>query len=115
MNEISEEKNLSIPRILRANTYFWRPGGSAANRRSNEANRLSEVARWCERLGLEVERKSGEVIATSEDGEIEVYFSYTESCKNVYRHFQVTRFGRRSNIIGLARWAWEVQNINLTK
>lgn len=35
---------------------------------------------------------------------IEVSFSYKESCRNIYKHFSVTRNGKSSNITGLKKF-----------
>jgi hypothetical protein len=42
----------SIPDIVSANTYFWSPGGSASNRRSNERRRTQEGIDWLETNGF---------------------------------------------------------------
>lgn len=84
------------PHIVTANTYFWRPAGTADGRRANEERRQTEVAAWLRSLGFEVVR-SGDVVRGSR-GEIAVEFYYRESTANVYKSFAVTRDGRRSNI-----------------
>jgi hypothetical protein len=43
------------PKIVTANTYFWRPGGRAKDRRRNEALRINEVKAWLESKGFSVE------------------------------------------------------------
>ena len=82
--------DVQIPSILTANVYFWSPGGSASQRRRNEERRRAEIENF---------------LAAARVGELEnvvVEWNYSESCKNVYRHFRVYRNGKKSNIKGLA-------------
>lgn len=69
----SERPAIVIPEIMTANTYYWRPGSSASQRRSNEARRAAEVRRFLEARG-------GQGLAVG----LEVHFEYSESCHNVY-------------------------------
>ncbi len=82
----------SIPEILTANTYFWRPSGSASGRRSNEAQRNGEVKSF-----IEANREALDAAG------IEINFSYSETCQNVYKRCQITRNGRRSNITAVRK------------
>jgi hypothetical protein len=94
---------ISEPAILTANTYFWSPASSASSRRGNESRHLREVAEWFEGLGMTVTEHSGAVEGSV--GEITARFSYSESCRNVYRSLSITRGGRRSNITALRKLA----------
>jgi|ERR1044072_8806329 hypothetical protein len=91
----------TMPDILTANTYFWHPSGSASGRRYNENKRVSEVREFFASLGFVVTDSSDGIKAAS--GEIEAYFSYSESCKNVYKRFEVYRNGKRSNITAIRK------------
>lgn len=92
--------NVQIPSILTANTYFWTPSTNASDRRKNEEKKLNEVASFFETLGFEVSN-TDRVIAKKD--ELEVVFSYSESCKNVYKHLSVTRNGKNSNITAIKK------------
>ena len=52
-----------VPDILKANVYFWRPGGSASWRRSNEERRNSELAGFMRNNKPEAEKKLNEMFA----------------------------------------------------
>lgn len=95
------------PSILTANTYFWKPGCSADNRRRNEARNAATVAAHLTALGFAVETGSGFANGTLQTakGEIAVRFSYSESCANVYKSLTVTRAGKNSNITTLRKIA----------
>lgn len=97
----------SEPEILTANTYFWHSGGSASHRRSNEERRKQEVAQFFRQIGLvDVSIQGDEVTARTHGNckeQLEVCFSYSESCRNVYKHLSVTRDGRNSNITALRK------------
>lgn len=82
----------SIPEILTANTYFWSPSNSASGRRSNEARRNGEVERFI------AQNK-----AALEAAGVEINFSYSESCHNVYKNCTITRNGKRSNITAVRK------------
>jgi len=82
----------NIPEILTANTYFWSPGGSASSRRSNEKRRNGEVAHF-------IAANQGDLNAAG----IEIDFSYSESCRNVYKTCKITRNGKRSNITAVRK------------
>lgn len=87
----------NLPQILTANTYYWSPASSAASRRRNEERRHAEVADFLTDLGFEFNGK------TWTKGELEVNFEYSESCRNVYKHFQVWRNGKKSNITAIKK------------
>lgn len=91
------------PAILTAGCFFWSPAGSASGRRRNEERRQAEVAVWLSSLGFNVER-SGDSVCASGHG-LEIRFSYSETCHNVYRRLEVTRAGRRSNIAAIRKVA----------
>ena len=97
-------KQVNIPYIVTANTYFWAPGAAAGIRRSNEDCRKREVARWLESIGFDVREKDIDTIKgvlKDDHGVVEVEFHYSESARNVYKHFRVWRNGGKSNIKGL--------------
>ena len=97
-------KQISIPKVVTANTYFWTPGAVANIRRSNEEKRLREVADWLKQMGFDTAKKNIDtILGILEDkhGTIEVEFHYSESARNVYKHFRVRRNGQNSNIKGL--------------
>lgn len=84
---------VTIPAILEANTYFWRPASSASGRRSSEKRRLKEIesfADLCMHIlpGFSIE------------------FAYEETCKRVYKKFIVKRLikgneWKKSNLLAL--------------
>jgi len=93
-------KEVNIPAIVTANTYFWRPAGRASDRRANEQRHRETVERFLEEI-------KNVPMACS--------FDYSESCKNVYKTFSVYRpDGRKSNITGLISEARKV-GIELVK
>ena len=87
------KRQVEIPDILEANTYFWKPASNASGRRRNEQRRLTEVETW-----LESNAK------TLQDGGFEVGFTYEESVKNVYKRLVIYRNGKRSNLLALKNW-----------
>ena len=90
--EITSATTIVLPDILTANTYYWRPGSSASQRRSNEQRRAAEVQRFLETHAAALER-----------GGITVEFTYDESCKNVYKHLAVYQHGVRKDIRALKK------------
>lgn len=88
----SQTTDITLPEILTANTYYWRPGSSASSRRSNERRHVATVQRFLD--------THAEALAAAG---IEVSFSYSESCNNVYKRFEVTRNGKRSNITAIKK------------
>lgn len=84
------------PKILTANTFYWRPGSSANQRRNNEKCKLKEVKEFLESLGFETTEDSENVHGKKDN--IEVHFHYSESCRNVYKRFKVFKDGKKSNI-----------------
>lgn len=81
-----------IPAIMTANTYYWSPASHASCRRSNEARRNGEVAAFIE--------ANAEALGAAG---IEIDFSYSESCNNVYKTCHITRNGKRSNITAVRK------------
>jgi hypothetical protein len=47
----------------------------------------------------------------SENERVEVKFDYNETCNHVYKHFSVTRNGKKSNIVGLRKHLSDPDNI----
>lgn len=92
----------SEPEILTANCFHWRSFGVASSRRSAENRRQTQAGEWLEKAGLKVSYSGNSVSAVGEG--IEVEFSYSESCNNVYKSFSVYRHGKKSNIKGLRGW-----------
>lgn len=45
----------NAPAILTENTYFWKPGANAIQRRNNEEMQKEDILRWFEKEGFEVE------------------------------------------------------------
>lgn len=92
---VAQEKTMSentIPTIMTANTYFWKPSMSASGRRSNEDRRNREVAEFI----------SANKAALDAAG-IVIDFEYSESCRNVYKQCSITRNGKRSNITAVRK------------
>jgi hypothetical protein len=87
-----ETTTIEIPAIMTANTYFWRPGSSASQRRANEKRYAAEVQAFLDR--------HAEALAAAG---ISVEFSYWESCNHVYKRLEIYRNGKRSNIRALKK------------
>lgn len=98
---MSAQDQVSEPSILTANTYFWSAGDSASDRRRNESRNLTNVANFFKSIGMNV-KESGDKVVGEKDCVVAV-FSYSESCKNVYKHLSVTRDGKCSNITSLRK------------
>jgi hypothetical protein len=97
----AKKKEVTIPNILTANTYFWSPCSRSGGRRLSEERRQAEVASFLESIGFEVERSGDNVNGEGYFegiGSVEVSFYYYESCSNVYKTLQICRDGKRSNI-----------------
>ena len=92
-------KRVAIPDIITANTYFWRPGAAAAQRRSNERRRQHEACAFFAELGLKIKHEGDNVFGF--DDNVWLHFYYSESAKHVYKKFRVEINGRRSNLKGL--------------
>lgn len=90
-----------IPTILTANTFFWTPSASANGRRSNEQKRQDEVKAFFEYIGLETEVNGDSV--TGKNAEIEATFTYSESCKNVYKNLTIYKNGKKPNISAIKK------------
>lgn len=102
MNATITSTTVEIPSILTAKTYFWSPAGNAAGRRSNEQRRLAEVENFLTSAGFANVSNDGETV-TGERDEIVVKFSYRESCHNIYKHLEILRDGKRSNITAIKK------------
>ena len=89
-------KSINVPTIISANTFLWSPSSAASSRRSNEARRRAEIESFL--IEFELHKENG----CFTHGTVEVRFCYSESCKNVYKSFEVFRAGKKSNIKGLA-------------
>lgn len=83
---------IQLPEILTANTYFWRPGSSASQRRWNEKRRIAEVQAFLDRHA-----------ATLAAAGITVEFSYKESCNHVYKHVAIYQNGVKKDIRALKK------------
>ncbi|EJF08890.1 hypothetical protein [Pontibacter sp. BAB1700] len=94
---------IQFPDILTANTYRWGSSAHASGRRYNERKRQMEVSSFFEKLGFRVTLGEDSLKATID--KIEVYFTYYETCKNVYKTFTVYRDGKKSNITVLRKYA----------
>lgn len=79
--------NIQEPSILTANCFNWLTSNIASSRRYSEEKRIKEVANYLRKIGFTVEEGVRELKATT--GEINVTFSYEESCKNVYKSLSV--------------------------
>ena len=88
----TETTTIELPAILTANTYFWTPGGSASQRRSNERRRADEVQCFLDANAAAIQAAG-----------IEVDFSYSESCNNVYKSVAVYQNGEKKTIRALKK------------
>jgi len=102
-------KLIQIPKIIQSNTYFWNGSGNASSRRANEEKKLNEVFLWLNSMGFAVKQSNDSIEGTL--GEVEVKFSYSESCKNVYKKFTVYRKNKKSNI---KRLIAEMKKVGIT-
>jgi len=98
---INKMTTIQIPSIFTANTYFWSSASNASSRRRNEDRRQDEAVELFQALGMEVSRSGDSVTGTGHG--LVVTFSYSESCKNVYKHLDVKRNGKNSNITSLRK------------
>lgn len=89
----------TIPSIISANTYFWKPSGSATGRGSNEEPHTNAARAFFTPQGF-TETEACVYVK----GDAVAEFSHQESCKIVYKHFSVTIKGKRSDIRGLAKY-----------
>ena len=103
----TEKTRIEEPSILTANTYYWNANASAGGRRSNEKKRLFEVENFFKKIGLVAVGNDGSKVwgRTRKNAKInlEVEFSYSESCNNVYKHLTVLKDGKGSNIKSLRK------------
>lgn len=83
---------ITLPEILTANTYYWRPASNASSRRANEKRHAETVQRFLD-AHADAIRAAG----------LTVEFSYSESCNNVYKRCEITRNGKKSNITALKK------------
>lgn len=65
------------------NSYFWRPGSSANERRNRER---------------EFNNENDDVILITKEGDVKVTFLYTESCRNVYYALSIEVEGVKKDI-----------------
>lgn len=100
---MNDTGQIEFPSILTANTFIWGSNTHAHGRRNNEHKRQMEVSSFFEELGFTVTLGENSVKATIDN--IEVYFSYRETCNNVYKTFKVYRDGNKSNITVLRKYA----------
>lgn len=81
---------IEIPKILCANTYFWTPARTSAQRRTNELRAAREVQAFIDKVRSILEQHN-----------MTIEFSYYESANHVYKRVVVRRNGRKSNITAL--------------
>lgn len=93
--------NVSEPTILTANTYFWSPSNNSGGRRHSEEKYRNIVSDFFRQIGMEVSIVEGKVVGVKD--EIVAVFSYSESCKNIYKTLSVSRNGKASNITALRK------------
>lgn len=84
---------ITMPDILTANTFYWRSGSGASQRRSSERKRMNEVKEFFLSLGFD-EIQEGIYIKDN----IEIQFTYTESCTSVYKHLYIYVDGIKKDI-----------------
>lgn len=97
------------PKQLSTNTWFYRPGASAAMRRANEERANKAVARYLAEIGFEVVSEQPRVQAHRMwDGKtVEVSYYWHETCTRVYRHLSVEVDGQRKDVRVLRKIAKE--------
>ena len=95
---------ISEPAILSAGTYFWSAAGNASSRRRNEERHVASVAAYFAAIGLDVAEEGCDHV-TGRAHDLSATFSYSESCKNVYKSLRVVVAGKPSNITQLRRLA----------
>lgn len=94
----------TMPQILEANTFFWKPSINADGRRRNEIKRNEEVKNWLLSKGFDIdEDRADGVRGVKKDLDLEVIFNYSESCKNVYKNLAINKAGKKSNITALRK------------
>lgn len=83
---------IEIPAIMTANTYYWRPASTASSRRSNEKRHAETVQKFLD--------AHAEAITAAG---LSVHFEYSESCTHVYKHLEILRNSKKSNITALKK------------
>lgn len=90
--QVTEQARIELPDILTANTFYWRPGRTASERRSNESRQRRKVAEFL-KAHEDVLKAAG----------IEVRFYYEESCNHVYKKVKVYENGVLKDIRALKK------------
>lgn len=94
----------TTPDILSKNAYFWRPGGSASQRRHNEQHHIESMRAWLSACGFGVDVRGATSLYANRalaGQAVEVFFHYSESCHHVYKRCTVQRDGKKSNLLWL--------------
>ena len=99
------------PGVLTANCYFRKPAANAGQRRKNEQKQIEVVCDFFKSLGFDI-KTDGFSVCDAKIGNIEVHFSYSESCKNVYKTFSVYKDGKKSNILTIRKLIKSLNNEN---
>jgi len=95
------------PSILTEHVFYYKPESSALSRRRIERIMLQTVEDFLKSLGFEIVttipqgRLHGILIRDKET--IRVFFQYYQTCKNVYKSFQVYVDDKKSNISALRK------------
>ena len=76
-------KTISIPRIVTANTYFWNSASHASTRRANERKNMQAMTDFKNTL-----------LSALPENTVFFEYDYSESCKNVYKHFYIYRMDK---------------------
>ena len=92
------------PSIFTANAYHWNSGGNAETRRKNEEKQTDAVCDYLVALGFEIQTHTSTIVVAKRE-EVEVFFNYRESAKNVFKSLAVTKAGKRSNVTLLRKIA----------
>jgi len=96
---------IEIPSELTENTYFSYPQRTANQRRAKEEKKLETIKWFFIELDLDVEMRDNSVVGTTINDFGDLYFEYTysESCKNVYKKFEIYVDGSKKNITFLKK------------
>ena len=99
-----KKPNINEPAILRANLKFTKPGFTPYQRRSNEKQKIHQVAKYLNWLGFGMIVGANNIYATHPITEIKVSFGYIETESYVQKTFSVTtKDGKKSNITTLRK------------
>lgn len=107
----------TIPLILTASTYTWKPANTATLRTANQQKRLTEVETFFRSIGMkttreddkvhgkidiEIKRKNGPLLEIRKVN-LHARFDYEETPGHIYKRLHVWKDGMKSNVAALKK------------